>query len=45
MSAIGSSATVFVEKCDLLLGIWQAVYLVEFDGPRTRRVFVKVIAE
>jgi thiamine phosphate synthase YjbQ (UPF0047 family) len=27
----------------LVLGSWQGVYLVEFDGPRTRKVLVKVV--
>ena len=40
---IGSSATLPVERGRLLLGTWQAVYLGEFDGPRTRRVEVTVL--
>ena len=43
-SLVGSSATVLIEDGDLLLGTWQGVYVCEFDGPRTRRVQVKVIA-
>jgi secondary thiamine-phosphate synthase enzyme len=43
-SLVGSSATVLVEGGDLALGTWQGVFLCEFDGPRTRRVQVKVIA-
>jgi len=42
-SLVGSSATLFVEKGDLVLGQWQAVFLCEFDGPRTRTVHVKWI--
>src|SRR5512141_803295 len=42
-SLLGSSATVLVEGGDLLLGTWQGIYLCEFDGPRTRRVQVKVV--
>jgi secondary thiamine-phosphate synthase enzyme len=41
-SLVGSSATLLVEGGELLLGTWQGVYLCEFDGPRTRRVQVKV---
>ncbi|WP_373044610.1 secondary thiamine-phosphate synthase enzyme YjbQ [Vulgatibacter sp.] len=41
---IGSSATVLVEGGKLLLGQWQAIYFVEFDGPRRRTVQVKVMA-
>ncbi|MEK7817505.1 MAG: secondary thiamine-phosphate synthase enzyme YjbQ [Actinomycetota bacterium] len=38
----GSSATVLVEKGQLVLGTWQAIYFCEFDGPRNRRVLVYV---
>lgn len=40
----GASATMLVEEGRLVLGRWQSVYFCEFDGPRTRRVFVKTIA-
>jgi secondary thiamine-phosphate synthase enzyme len=43
-SLLGSSATLLVEDGELVLGTWQAVYLCELDGPRTRRVQVKAIA-
>jgi secondary thiamine-phosphate synthase enzyme len=42
-SLVGSSQTAFVENGKLVLGAWQAVYLCEFDGPRTRTVLIKVI--
>ena len=42
--AMGASQTLIVEHGNLVLGRWQAVYLCEFDGPRQRRVFVKVVA-
>ena len=41
----GSSVCVPVEHGRLTLGQWQGVFLCEFDGPRTRRVFVRVTAE
>ena len=44
-SIVGFSETVFVESGTLLLGTWQGIYFCEFDGPRTRRLHVKVIAE
>lgn len=44
-SLIGASQTVFVENTKLLLGTWQAVYFCEFDGPRQRRVAVKIEAD
>ena len=44
-SMLGFSATILVENGALLLGTWQGVYFCEFDGPRSRRVCVKVIAD
>lgn len=41
-SLIGASQTVFIENTKLLLGTWQAVYFCEFDGPRQRRVAMKI---
>ena len=43
-SLIGSSQAVFVSGGSIRLGTWQGIYLAEFDGPRTRRVWVKVAA-
>jgi secondary thiamine-phosphate synthase enzyme len=42
-SCVGSSATLIIEDGKLLLGKWQAVYFCEFDGPRSRKYYVKVI--
>jgi secondary thiamine-phosphate synthase enzyme len=42
-SLVGSSTSAFVENGKLVLGAWQAVYLCEFDGPRTRTVLIKVM--
>jgi secondary thiamine-phosphate synthase enzyme len=42
-SVTGSSVTVIVDKGRLVLGTWQNIYFCEFDGPRTRKFFVKVI--
>ena len=42
-SAIGSSVTVIIENGNLLLGTWQSVFFCEFDPPRTRKFYVKVI--
>jgi len=41
-SMMGSSATILVEDGELQLGTWQAIYFCEFDGPRTRKVWVRV---
>ncbi|MBN1955165.1 MAG: YjbQ family protein [Anaerolineae bacterium] len=43
-SLIGSSLAMFVSDGKLLLGSWQGVFLAEFDGPRRRRVLLKVTA-
>lgn len=37
------SQTLIVEDSHLILGIWQSVYLCEFDGPRNRKYYVKII--
>lgn len=42
-SYMGSSVTVIIENGRLLLGRWQGIYFCEFDGPRTRSYFVKII--
>jgi len=44
-SAIGSSVTVIIENGKLLLGTWQGVYFCEFDPPRSRKFYVKVLSE
>ncbi len=44
-SLMGSSITVMIEDGRLKLGRWQGLYLCEFDGPRTRTVFVKVMSD
>ena len=44
-SMIGFSEQIIVEDGRLLLGIWQGVYFCEFDGPRTRNVYLKITAD
>ena len=39
-SLVGSQVMVPVEAGRLRLGTWQSIYLAEFDGPRTRRVWI-----
>jgi secondary thiamine-phosphate synthase enzyme len=41
----GTSQTLLVESGRLLLGTWQSVFFCEFDGPRSRRVAVKILAD
>ncbi|MCD6295414.1 MAG: YjbQ family protein [Deltaproteobacteria bacterium] len=42
-SIMGSSVTVLVEGGRLVLGTWQKIFYCEFDGPRSRKVFVKMV--
>jgi secondary thiamine-phosphate synthase enzyme len=41
---VGSSVTVPIDMGKLTLGKWQAVYFCEFDGPRERRLQIKILA-
>jgi secondary thiamine-phosphate synthase enzyme len=41
-SMMGFSTTILIEAGALALGRWQGIYLCEFDGPRTRQVWVQV---
>jgi secondary thiamine-phosphate synthase enzyme len=41
-SLVGCSATVPVVEGRLVLGVWQAIFFCEFDGPRSRQVVVTV---
>ena len=42
-AAVGVSETLIIENGRLILGIWQDIYFCEFDGPRTRYFYVKII--
>lgn len=42
-SAVGSSATVIIEAGRLRLGTWQGIYFCEFDAPRSRDFYVKIV--
>lgn len=41
-SLMGSSVTVLIEGGKLLLGTWQGIFFCEFDGPRKRKVWVRI---
>lgn len=41
-SLIGSSVTVIIENSKLQLGTWQGIYFCEFDGSRTREIWIKI---
>jgi secondary thiamine-phosphate synthase enzyme len=44
-SGVGPSLTIIVDEGKPLLGVWQGVYFCEFDGPRSRKFYVKVIPD
>lgn len=39
----GPSQTVIIQNGELLLGRWQGIYFCEFDGPRRRECYLKII--
>jgi secondary thiamine-phosphate synthase enzyme len=39
----GSSAVVFVQDGKPTLGTWQSIYFCEYDGPRKRKVMIKIV--
>jgi len=41
-SMMGSSVTVLIHEGQMVLGTWQGVWFCEFDGPRTRKVYVDI---
>jgi len=43
-SAMGSSVTVIISDGKPLLGTWQGIYFCEFDPPRSRKFYVKVVS-
>lgn len=42
-SVMGSSCSIIIENGKLKLGTWQGIYFCEFDGPRTRKFYTKLI--
>jgi len=41
-SLVGASETIILSNGKLKLGTWQGIYFCEFDGPRTRKVFLQI---
>lgn len=41
---VGSSEQIIIENGQLVLGTWQGIFLCDFDGPRTRKVHLKILA-
>ncbi|MDQ0164031.1 secondary thiamine-phosphate synthase enzyme YjbQ [Aeribacillus alveayuensis] len=44
-STVGASQHVIITNGQLLLGTWQGIYFCEYDGPRKRTYYVKVLAD
>ncbi len=42
---VGTNTFVFIAEGKLALGRWQGIFLAEFDGPRERKVYVKVLPD
>ncbi len=43
-SLVGPQLTVLVSGSRLVLGTWQGIFFCEFDGPRSRKVHLKIVA-
>ncbi|NLN50888.1 MAG: YjbQ family protein [Acholeplasmataceae bacterium] len=43
-SLVGSSCVVIIEAGKLKLGIWQGIFFCEFDGPRRRKFYTKILS-
>ncbi|MFZ5644036.1 MAG: secondary thiamine-phosphate synthase enzyme YjbQ [Bacillota bacterium] len=41
-SLMGSSVMVIINEGRLMLGTWQGIFFCEFDGPRRRKVLIKI---
>lgn len=42
-SLFGFSQSIIINGGDLVLGTWQGIYFCEFDGPRTRKVYLQIV--
>ena len=44
-SVMGFSQNIIIEAGNLQLGTWQGIYFCEFDGPRSRKVYVQIMKD
>ncbi|MCP4218378.1 MAG: YjbQ family protein [bacterium] len=44
-SYFGASETIIIDNGNLVLGTWQGIYFCEFDGPRNRKVHLKIMED
>ena len=42
---VGSSELIAIENGRLVLGTWQGIFFCEFDGPRSRKLHVRILKE
>jgi secondary thiamine-phosphate synthase enzyme len=42
---VGKEKTLIIDDNELVLGTWDGIFFAEFDGPRSRKVFVKIISD
>jgi len=43
-SLLGNSLNLIIHEGELILGTWQGIYFCEFDGPRKRKVYLKLVS-
>jgi len=43
-SLVGASELILIENGRLVLGTWQSIFFCEFDGPRSRKVFLSIVS-
>jgi secondary thiamine-phosphate synthase enzyme len=43
-SLVGASELVLIEDGRIVLGTWQSIFFCEFDGPRSRKIFLSIIS-
>ena len=44
-SLVGQYQVLLIENGEIVLGTWQGIFLAEFDGPRERKVLIKIVKE
>jgi secondary thiamine-phosphate synthase enzyme len=44
-SIMGQSVNIIIEDGKLLIGTWQGIFFCEFDGPRSRKIYVQLIGK
>ncbi|MCK5686688.1 secondary thiamine-phosphate synthase enzyme YjbQ [bacterium] len=44
-SLFGPSETIIIQDSKLVLGTWQVIYFCEFDGPRSRKLYIKIMGD